>query len=154
MCCFIEFFDSLFEVLLRFEKESYSKPSKYDLYFCTEEHKKWTYSDFIHKMKKDIHKICPERNTIICAFIYLDRLLNANRKLLKRENIYNLFMISLILSHKYTEDVVYIDKCYCTLLHKNIKMFNSLEIIVCELIEYKLYVSEETFHKYHKKVEL
>lgn len=152
MMRFIKFFDILYEVLVKFESENISKPSKYDSYFSVDLHLKWTYSDFVGRLKKDISKIGPEKNTIICSFIYLDRLLNANKKLLKRQNLYNLVMISIILSHKYTEDVVFVDKCYCKLLKKDMKLFCSLEIIVCELIHYRLYISENTFSKYLLKV--
>lgn len=151
--CFVKYFNSLYDVLKFFEKKSYYQVSKYDRYFENKISKDWNYDNFLNSLVKTILSIEPQISTVISCFILIDRLLNVNKKLLKRENLLNLVTISLIISHKFNEDNVYIDKCYCQVLNTNINGLCSLEIIFCELIKYKLYISQKTYQKYSEEQE-
>lgn len=149
---FITCFNSLYKVLINLEKTSYYIVSKYDIYFDNMITKNWCYDEFKIYLCKKVLLIGLEKNSVICAFILIDRLLNVNKKLLKRENLLNIVIISLIISHKFNEDSIYIDKCYCEVIKKDIIGLCSLEIIFCELINYRLFISTETFGKYIDKV--
>lgn len=150
--CFMTFFNSLYEILVNFEKNGINKPSKYDSYFKNEYSTKWNYDQFVTKLSENLARMAPEKSTITCAFIYLDRIFNVNKKLLKRQNLLNLVTIAIILSHKFNEDIVFIDKCYCEVLRTDISMFRSLEIIFCEMIKYKFFVSEKKFLSYDRNL--
>lgn len=144
--CFLTFFNSIYEILINSKKP---KVSKYDKYFHNEKSTNWTYKEFVNNFFDNLARMEPEKSTVLCAFIYLDRILNANRKLLKRQNLLRLITISIILSHKYNEDIVFTDKCYCEVLGIDMNMFLSLEIIFCEMINYRFYVSDKTFLSYN-----
>jgi hypothetical protein len=94
-----------------------------------------------------------ERSTLISALIYLDRFIQNTNIYLTEFNIHQILMISIIISYKMNEDIIYTNNFLCEVAGINLKIFNQLQIEFFKLINYNLCISEKEFTKYKKLLE-
>ena len=97
-----------------------------------------------------------ELSTLIISMIYIDRICK-EKIFLNEYNIHRVMLIAIYIAYKYNEDCIY-DNKYLALVSgiSNAEMI-LLEQDFLELIDFKLYVNEETFKQYknslNKKIE-
>ena len=88
-----------------------------------------------------------ENSSLIIALIYLDRIC-LNDILITEYNIHRFLLMSLIISIKYNEDLIFDNKYYSEVAGVSIKEFNSLESEFLTIINFDLYIPDEEFCKY------
>ena len=104
----------------------------------------------IYEYVSRIQKYCAiEKNIIILGLIYIDRICDINRLRLTNYNIHRILFISILIALKYNEDSIYSNKYYSEVAGVSLKELNSMEISFLELLDFKLFVSEEEFKKYN-----
>ena len=104
----------------------------------------------IYEYVSRIQKYCSiEKNIIILGLIYIDRICDINRLRLTNYNIHRILFISILIALKYNEDSIYSNKYYSEVAGVSLKELNSMESSFLELLDFKLYVSEEEFKKYN-----
>ena len=102
--------------------------------------------DFLLRILKYV-KI--EFSTLIIAMIYIDRICK-EKVFLNEFNIHRIMVISIYMAYIYNEDCVY-DNNYLALVSGLNKVdMVTLEEDFLDLIEFNLFVSDETFEKYKK----
>lgn len=101
-------------------------------------------SDYIQRI---IQYTGIENSSLITSLIYLDRICQ-NDILITDYNIHRLLLMSIIMSIKNNEDIIYENGYYSKVAGVTIKEFNKLESDFLILLEFKLFVSEEEFFKY------
>ena len=90
-----------------------------------------------------------EYSTLIIAMIYIDRICK-EKVFLNEFNIHRIMLISIYMAYYYNEDCIY-DHNYLALVSGiSKKEMITLEDDFLDLIEFKLFVSEETFKQYKK----
>ena len=94
-----------------------------------------------------------EKNTIILALIYIDRVCEINSFHLTSYNIHRILFISILTAIKYNEDSVYSNKYYSEVAGVSLKELNSMENSFLELLDFKLFVTVEEFNKYNYYLE-
>ena len=104
----------------------------------------------IYEYVSRIQKYCAiEKNIIILGLIYIDRICDINRLRLTNYNIHRILFISILIALKYNEDSIYSNKYYSEVAGVSLKELNSMESSFLELLDFKLFVSEEEFKKYN-----
>ena len=104
----------------------------------------------IYEYVSRIQKYCSiEKNIIILGLIYIDRICDINRLRLTNYNIHRILFISILIALKYNEDSIYSNKYYSEVAGVSLKELNSMESSFLELLDFKLFVSEEEFKKYN-----
>ena len=88
-----------------------------------------------------------ENSSLIMSLIYLDRICIKDI-MITELNIHLFLLMSLIISIKINEDLIYDNNYYSKVAGISIKEFNQLESEFLKLINFKLYISEEEFLKY------
>ena len=88
-----------------------------------------------------------ENSSLIMSLIYLDRICKKDI-MITEHNIHLFLLMSLIISIKINEDLIYDNNYYSKVAGISIKEFNQLESEFLKLINFKLYISEEEFLKY------
>jgi hypothetical protein len=88
-----------------------------------------------------------ENSSLIMSLIYLDRICKKDI-MITELNIHRFLLMSLIISIKINEDIIYDNNYYSKVAGISIKEFNQLESEFLKLINFKLYISEEEFLKY------
>ena len=88
-----------------------------------------------------------ESSSLIISLIYLDRIC-LNDILITEYNIHRFLLMSLIISIKYNEDLIFDNKYYSEVAGVSIKEFNSLESEFLTIINFDLYIPDEEFFKY------
>ena len=71
-----------------------------------------------------------------------------NRFILTNYNIHRILFISILTAIKYNEDSVYSNKYYSEVAGVSLKELNLMENSFIELLDFKLFVTEEEFKKY------
>ena len=96
--------------------------------------------------------IKPEISTLIICLIYIDKICSCkkNRILLIENNIFKLFLSSIIIAVKYNEDFYDDNNYFAKVGGISLSEINSLEKEFLNLINFGLYVSSDIFEKYHK----
>ena len=89
-----------------------------------------------------------EKNTLIVGLIYIDRLCQISEITLTYYNIHRILFTSILLSIKYNEDKYYDNKYYADIAGVSKKELNCLEINFAKMIQFNLYVNDETFKNY------
>ena len=89
-----------------------------------------------------------ESSTIIYALILMDKVLSSHQITLRGNNIYKIFFISILLSVKYLEDVIYDDLFYSMLAGITLKEMVILENEFLIMIDYRLHVEINLFNRY------
>ena len=102
--------------------------------------------DYLRRILKYV-KI--EYSTLIIAMIYIDRICK-EKVFLNEYNIHRIMLISIYMAYTYNEDCIYDNKYLALVSGLNIKEMILLEEDFLDLIEFKLFVSDETFDQYKK----
>ena len=102
--------------------------------------------DFLQRILKYV-KI--EFSTLIIAMIYIDRICK-EKVFLNEFNIHRIMVISIYMAYIYNEDCVYDNNYLALVSGLNKADMVTLEEDFLDLIEFNLFVSEDTFEKYEK----
>ena len=89
-----------------------------------------------------------EKNTLIVSLIYIDKFCKISGISLNYHNIHRILFTSILISIKYNEDRFYENKYYADIAGVSLKELNSLEYNFVYLMNFLLYVNDETFKKY------
>ena len=92
-------------------------------------------------------------STLMLILIYIDRFCEMNYINLNFFNIHKLIIASMIVAIKYNEDNILNNEFYAKVGGVSKKEINILEYEFLSLIEFSLYVDEETFHQYDRYVQ-
>ena len=84
--------------------------------------------------------------------IYIDRLCEINDFTINSLNIYKIIFSSLVLAIKYNEEVIFDNKFFARIGGISLSEMNFLETVYLNLINFKLYVSDEIFETYIENI--
>ncbi len=104
-----------------------------------------SFSDYIKRIVDDGEI---DSSTLIHALILMDRVLSSHLIALKGNNIYKLFFISILLSVKFLEDIIYDDLFYSLLSGIPLNDMINLEHEFLVMLNYRLYVEVKLFNQY------
>ena len=90
-----------------------------------------------------------EYSTLIIAMIYIDRICK-EKVFLNEYNIHRIMLISIYMAYTYNEDCIYDNKYLALVSGLNRSEMVLLEEDFLDLIEFKLFVSDEIFEQYKK----
>ena len=93
-----------------------------------------------------------ESSTLIAMLIYIDRLCEINNFTINSLNIYKIIFSSLVLAIKYNEEVIFDNKFFARIGGISLSEMNFLETVYLNLINFKLYVSDEIFETYIENI--
>ena len=93
-----------------------------------------------------------ESSTLIAMLIYIDRLCEINDFTINSLNIYKIIFSSLVLAIKYNEEVIFDNKFFARIGGISLSEMNFLETVYLNLINFKLYVSDEIFETYIENI--
>ena len=91
-------------------------------------------------------------STLMLILIYIDRFCEMNYVTLNFYNIHKLIIASMIAAIKYNEDNILKNGFYAKVCGVSKKEIDTLEYEFLSLIEFSLYVDEETFKQYDRYV--
>jgi len=94
-----------------------------------------------------------EQSTLIIILIYADRMCTTSGIILNPHNIHRIILGCLLLATKYNEDIYFTNEQYAKIGGVTLKELNRLEYCSIQLLNCKLYVSEDLFQKYSKYIE-
>lgn len=108
--------------------------------------------DYIERLIKYLN---PEFSTIIYSLIYIDIFLTKDREnlFLTENNIFKIYLTSIVLAIKYNEDDIVDNEYFSTVGGINLKELNKLERKFFKIIDYKLFVKEDFFKLYENNFE-
>ena len=89
-----------------------------------------------------------EESTLILSLIYIDKVCEVNNLLLTEFNIHRIIFTSLLVSIKYNEDEYYSNSFYAKVAGLSLREVNMLENEFLKMMDFKLFVNDETFVKY------
>ena len=127
---------------------SYSDSSSMDPDFCCELDK-YEIEDFIIQCYK---KMGFSLNLLVLAMMNLDKLL-ASDFILSYTNVHKVFFICMMETQKYYDDVSFTNKNYAKICGITTDELLELEIEFMNHIDFNLYIKEEDFLKYKKKLQ-
>ena len=90
-----------------------------------------------------------EYSTLIIAMIYIDRICK-EKVFLNEYNIHRIMLISIYMAYTYNEDCIFDNKYLALVSGLNRSEMVLLEEDFLDLIEFKLFVSDEIFEQYKK----
>ena len=90
-----------------------------------------------------------EKSTLILSLIYIDRLCQNCKLTLTFYNIHRIVFAAILIAIKYNEDNFYDNKYYAEIAGVKLKELKLMEYQFVELIDFKMYVSDEIFNKYN-----
>ena len=93
-----------------------------------------------------------ESSTLIAMLIYIDRLCEINDFTINSLHIYKIIFSSLVLAIKYNEEVIFDNKFFARIGGISLSEMNFLETVYLNLINFKLYVSDEIFETYIENI--
>ena len=102
--------------------------------------------DYLRRILKYV-KI--EYSTLIIAMIYIDRICK-EKVFLNEYNIHRIMLISIYMAYTYNEDCIYDNKYLALVSGLNRSEMVLLEEDFLDLIEFKLFVSDDIFEQYKK----
>lgn len=85
---------------------------------------------------------------LIYTLILLDRFISTSNIVITRNNIYKLILITSYLSNKILKDYVMRDSYYSSVFGVTVKELAILEYNYTNILDFKLFVTEETFNEY------
>ena len=88
-----------------------------------------------------------EINTLIGSVIYLDYICNKNY-IISKYNIHKLLFISILISAKFNEDIIYDNNTFSEISGLPINEVNRMENAFFKAMDYNLFISEEHFNTY------
>lgn len=108
-----------------------------------------SFSDFIKRIYKYLK---PENSTIIISLIYIDVFLNTNKKnlFLTENNIFKIYLASIVLAIKYNEDNYNDNNYFAKVGGVTLGEMNLLEMEFLKIIDYRLFIYEELFFLYEE----
>ena len=89
-----------------------------------------------------------EDNTLIFALILIDKICETGSIILTEYNIHRLLFISILISIKYNEDLVFELDCYSKIAGISKKEIKKLEYEFLTLIKFEVYVQKTLFDNY------
>ncbi len=93
-----------------------------------------------------------ESSTLIAMLIYIDRLCEINNFIVNSLNVYRIIFSSFVIAIKYNEEKYFDNKFFSKLAGMSLTEMNLLESIYLNLIDYKLYISDEEFFIYCENI--
>jgi hypothetical protein len=93
-----------------------------------------------------------ESSTLIAMLIYIDRLCEINNFIINSFNVYRIIFSSFVIAIKYNEEKYFDNKFFSKLAGMSLTEMNLLESIYLNLIDYKLYISDEEFFIYCENI--
>ena len=90
-----------------------------------------------------------EKSTLILSLIYIDRLCQLCKLTLTFYNIHRIVFAAILIAIKYNEDNFYDNKYYAEIAGVKLKELKLIEYQFVELIDFKMYVSDEIYNKYN-----
>ena len=127
------------------------------------------YNDIIHKQSKmifsanSIPKISIydyliriqtysyiEKNTLIIALIYIDRICDLGHITLTYYNIHRILFTSVVIAMKYNEDCFYDNKYYSEIAGVKLNELINLENAFVQKCNFMFYISDDIFEKYSR----
>ena len=100
-------------------------------------------------LKRITHFLKLDFSTLIIAMIYIDRICK-EKVFLNEFNIHRIMVIAIYMAYIYNEDCVYDNNYLALVSGLNKTDMVTLEEDFLDLIEFNLFVSEDTFEKYKK----
>jgi len=138
---------SLYSVFQEEEEFTLKTKTKKEIVNNNKKEMELSLEEFFYKVVKSFN--C-EKSSIIICFILIDRLISQDKKILNFQTIKRLFLVCLILSMKVNEDFIYSMKIFSELTNLPEKVIAELELSVCLILNFKLFVSENEFINYLK----
>jgi hypothetical protein len=89
-----------------------------------------------------------EESTLIISLIYIDRLCEYYNYFITDRNIHRVILIAVVLAIKYNEDDLYSNNYFAKVGGVAVQELNYLEIQFLKMINYKLFIKEDTYVKY------
>ena len=93
-----------------------------------------------------------EENTLILSLIYIDKI--ARIKKITKYNIYKYLITSVLIALKYNEDEIYNNNYYSQIGGINYEELMQLELNFLVLIDFNVYINNETFEQYKSALQL
>ena len=93
-----------------------------------------------------------ESSTFIIMLIYIDRLCEINNFIVNSLNVYRIIFSSFVIAIKYNEEKDFNNEFFSKLAGMSLTEMNLLELIYLNLIDYKLYISDEDFLNYYENI--
>lgn len=111
-----------------------------------------------HKLplKSYVKRICkylnPEVSSFVISLILIDRLISskARRIQLTQYNVHKFFLIALLIAIKYNEDEYFDNQYYGKVTGIPLIVLNSLELKFCELINFKIFITQKLYKQYSR----
>ena len=91
-----------------------------------------------------------EKNTLIIALIYIDRICDLGHITLTYYNIHRILFTSVIIAIKYNEDCFYDNKYYSEIAGVKLNELNNLENTFVQKCNFIFYISDDIFEKYSR----
>eukprot|EP00826_Nyctotherus_ovalis_P026481 TRINITY_DN2067_c0_g2_i1.p1 TRINITY_DN2067_c0_g2~~TRINITY_DN2067_c0_g2_i1.p1 ORF type:complete len:171 (+),score=20.82 TRINITY_DN2067_c0_g2_i1:114-626(+) len=92
--------------------------------------------------------------TLICALIYIDRLIESNRLAITPHETHRLLLIASVVSMKFHYDNYYGNHYYSAVGGISLAEFNALELHFLQAIGYRLSVTTRLFNRYKRAISL
>lgn len=111
---------------------------------------------FLSFAKRLTKYLKPECSTLIISMMYIDKLLNRlkGHLFLSKNNVYKIFLTSLVCSIKYNEDMFDDNEFFAKVGGIKLEEMNLLEREFLILMDYRLHVSEDLFKVYEENFEV
>jgi hypothetical protein len=127
---------------------SYSDTSSSGPDFCCELDK-YDMEDFIYRCYKMLGF---DSNLMILSMMNLDKLL-ANKFILNSTNVHKAFFTCMMETQKYYDDESFTNKVYAKTCGISTEELLELELEFMNYIDFKIYIKDEEFYKYKKKLQ-
>lgn len=101
-------------------------------------------------LKRIINYSRIEQPTLIVSLIYIDRLCSLSNIVITFKNVHKILFISIYISVKYNEDVHFNLDYFSKIAGMNLEEIIMLEFEFLRNVQFKLFVDEKVFEKYHK----
>ena len=86
-----------------------------------------------------------ENETLITAFIYIDRVCSVGNEMLNEYNVHRILFISVLLAIKYNEDIHFTMEYYAGIAGISVKELFELEYTFTCVIDYCFYICDDEF---------
>lgn len=89
----------------------------------------------------------------VMALVYIDKLIEQKDLMLSSLNVHRLLVTSVMLAAKFHDDLFYNNAYYSKLGGLSLQELNLLEIDMLNQLNFSLYISAESYAKYHKQLQ-
>ena len=108
----------------------------------------YDFSTFIKKFSKNFQL---DENTLILSLMHIDKILSKNF-VITDKNVGYLFYTSMVVSQKFYEDEPIDNNIYAKYVGISAAELTQLELEFLEMLDYNLFVSDEKFYDYKKRM--